>query len=166
MVALNKSLLAIDGETGSGGTKISTVVPYTKLQSSIYKTFITAFLKEAVSSAFNLTTTKPVKPFRVCYPASAVKSTQTGPAVPIIDLVLNRQEVVWKIFRSNSMVRITKKSVALVIHHHDGPLLHMVNPYMLNLGLDDFYAQVTRQGFIGYTSRSGLLLRSPDGDAS
>jgi hypothetical protein len=36
-----------------------------------------------------------------------------GPAVPIIDLVLDRQDVVWKIFGSNSMVRITKKSVDL-----------------------------------------------------
>ncbi|KAF9661466.1 hypothetical protein SADUNF_Sadunf19G0071800 [Salix dunnii] len=113
MVALNNSLLAINGEKGSGGTTISTVVPYTKLQSSIYKAFILAFLKEAASSAFNLTTTKPVKPFGVCYPASAVKNTQMGPAVPIIDLVLDRQDVVWKIFGSNSMVRITKKSVDL-----------------------------------------------------
>jgi hypothetical protein len=113
MVALNRSLLAINGKTGSGGTKISTVVPYTKLQSSIYKAFIMAFLKEAASSAFNLTTTKPVKPFSVCYPASAVKNTQMGPAVPIIDLVLDRPDVVWKIFGSNSMVRITKKTVDL-----------------------------------------------------
>ncbi|CAK7341695.1 unnamed protein product [Dovyalis caffra] len=113
MVALNKSLLAIDGETGSGGTKISTVVPYTKLQNSIYKAFTLAFLKEAASSAFNLTRTKSVKPFSVCYSASNVKNTQTGPNVPIIDLVLHRQDVVWKIFGSNSMVRITKKSVDL-----------------------------------------------------
>uniref|UniRef100_A0A6N2LRH9 Peptidase A1 domain-containing protein n=1 Tax=Salix viminalis TaxID=40686 RepID=A0A6N2LRH9_SALVM len=131
MVALNKSLLAIDGETGSGGTKISTVVPYTKLQSSIYKTFITAFLKEAASSAFNLTTTKPVKPFRVCYPASAVKSTQTGPAVPIIGLVLDRQEVVWKIFGSNSMVRITKNSVDLwCLGFVDGGVNPMVSSWI------------------------------------
>ncbi|KAG6789327.1 hypothetical protein POTOM_005419 [Populus tomentosa] len=113
MVALNKSLLAIDGETGPGGTTISTVVPYTKLQRSIYKTFVLAFLKEAASPAFNLTATKPVKPFGACYPASAVKNTQMGPAVPIIDLVLDRQDVVWKVFGSNSMVRITKKSVDL-----------------------------------------------------
>ncbi|KAJ6299625.1 hypothetical protein OIU76_020573 [Salix suchowensis] len=100
MVALNKSLLAIDGETGSGGTKISTVVPYTKLQSSIYKTFITAFLKEAVSSAFNLTTTKPVKPFRACYPASAVKK-----------------------YVSAVLYYLSARGDALVIHHYDGPLL-------------------------------------------
>uniref|UniRef100_A0A6N2MKQ4 Peptidase A1 domain-containing protein n=1 Tax=Salix viminalis TaxID=40686 RepID=A0A6N2MKQ4_SALVM len=113
MVALNKALLAIDGQSGSGGTRISTIVPYTKLQSSIYKAFTLAFLKEAASPSFNLTTTKPVKPFRVCYPASAVKNTQMGPSVPIIELVLDRQDVVWKMFGSNSMVRVTKKSVDL-----------------------------------------------------
>ncbi|KAJ6696982.1 hypothetical protein OIU85_003353 [Salix viminalis] len=78
VVALNKTLLAIDA-----------------------------------SSSFNLTTTKPVKPFGACYPASAVKNTQMGPAVPIIELVLDRQDVVWKMFGSNSMVRVTKKSVDL-----------------------------------------------------
>ncbi|KAG6738661.1 hypothetical protein POTOM_058283 [Populus tomentosa] len=113
MVAFNKALLAIDDQSGSGGTRISTLVPYTKLQSSIYKAFTLAFLKEAASSAFNLTTTKPVKPFRVCYPAGAVKTTQMGPAVPLIELVLDRQDVVWKMFGSNSMVRVTKKSVDL-----------------------------------------------------
>ncbi|KAB5512454.1 hypothetical protein DKX38_029482 [Salix brachista] len=81
MVALNKALLAIDGQSAS--------------------------------PSFNLTTTKPVKPFGVCYPASAVKNTQMGPAVPIIELVLDRQDVVWKMFGSNSMVRVTKKSVDL-----------------------------------------------------
>ncbi|KAL9344987.1 hypothetical protein Peur_062662 [Populus x canadensis] len=113
MVAFNKTLLPIDGQSGSGGTRISTVVPYTKLQSSIYKAFTLAFLREAASSAFNLTTTKPIKPFSVCYPASAVKTTQMGPAVPIIELVLDRQDVVWKMFGSNSMMRVTKKSVDL-----------------------------------------------------
>ncbi|CAK7341691.1 unnamed protein product [Dovyalis caffra] len=53
VVALNQALLAIDGENGSGGTKISTVVPYIKLETSIYEAFIGAFLKEA-SSAFHL----------------------------------------------------------------------------------------------------------------
>ncbi|KAJ6348687.1 hypothetical protein OIU77_006292 [Salix suchowensis] len=52
MVALNKALLAIDGQSGSGGTRISTIVPYTKLQSSIYKAFTLAFLKEAASPVF------------------------------------------------------------------------------------------------------------------
>ncbi|KAG6773712.1 hypothetical protein POTOM_021028 [Populus tomentosa] len=32
-----------------------------------------------------------------------------GPVVPTIDLVLHNKDVVWKIFGSNSMVRIVKK---------------------------------------------------------
>jgi hypothetical protein len=151
MVAFNKALLAIDDQSGSGGTRISTVVPYTKLQSSIYKAFTLAFLKEAASSAFNLTTTKPVKPFRVCYPARAVKTTQMGPAVPIIELVLDRQDVVWKIFGSNSMVRVTKKSVDLwclgfVDGGIDGPSI-MIGGLQLEDNLLQFDLQSQKLGF-------------------
>ncbi|CAK7341697.1 unnamed protein product [Dovyalis caffra] len=108
VVALNQSLLPIDSGNGSGGTKLSTVVPYTQLETSIYKAVTEAFVKAAASSPFNLTTTKPVQPFSVCYPASNVKSTRAGPTVPTIELVLHRNDVVWKILGSNSMVRITK----------------------------------------------------------
>ena len=111
VVQFNQSLLAITSENGFGGTTISTVAPYTKLESSIYKAVTRAFLKAAASSTYNLTktTTKPVKPFGVCYPASDIKITKMGPVVPTIDLVLHNKDVVWKIFGSNSMVRIVKK---------------------------------------------------------
>jgi hypothetical protein len=150
MVAFNKALLAFN-DRGYGGTRISTLVPYTKLQSSIYKAFTLAFLKEAASSAFNLTTTKPVKPFRVCYPARAVKTTQMGPAVPIIELVLDRQDVVWKIFGSNSMVRVTKKSVDLwclgfVDGGIDGPSI-MIGGLQLEDNLLQFDLQSQKLGF-------------------
>lgn len=150
MVAFNKALLAFN-DRGYGGTRISTLVPYTKLQSSIYKAFTLAFLKEAASSAFNLTTTKPVKPFRVCYPARAVKTTQMGPAVPIIELVLDRQDVVWKMFGSNSMVRVTKKSVDLwclgfVDGGIDGPSI-MIGGLQLEDNLLQFDLQSQKLGF-------------------
>jgi len=152
MVAFNKALLAIDGQSGSGGTRISTIVPYTKLQSSIYKAFTLAFLREAASSAFNLTTTKPVKPFSVCYPASAVKITQMGPAVPIIELVLDRQDVVWKMFGSNSMMKVTKKSVDLWCLDFvdggaiDGPSV-MIGGLQLEDNLLQFDLQSKKLGF-------------------
>jgi hypothetical protein len=108
-------------------------------------------LKEAASSAFNLTTTKPVKPFRVCYPAGAVKTTQMGPAVPIIELVLDRQDVVWKIFGSNSMVRVTKKSVdvwclGFVDGGIDGPSI-MIGGLQLEDNLLQFDLQSKKLGF-------------------
>lgn len=111
-VALNQSLLAIDSGNGSGGTKLSTVVPYTQLETSIYKAVTEAFVKAAASSPFNLTATKPVQPFSVCYPAGNVRSTRAGPTVPAIDLVMHRNDVVWKILGSNSMVRVAEKGGA------------------------------------------------------
>ncbi|KAF5930036.1 hypothetical protein HYC85_030909 [Camellia sinensis] len=105
-VQINKTLLAID-ENGFGGTKISTVAPYTVLQTSIYKAFNEAFVKE--SAGLNLTVTKPVKPFSVCYGAADVLSTRVGPAVPTVDLVMQSDDVFWRIFGANSMVRIKKK---------------------------------------------------------
>ncbi|CAI9785659.1 unnamed protein product [Fraxinus pennsylvanica] len=108
VVPLNKTLLAID-DLGYGGTKISTSRPYTVLESSIFKALTDAFMQE--SALLNLTLIKPVEPFRVCYAVQNVKNTRVGPAVPTIDLVLQSNNVFWRIFGSNSMVRITTKDV-------------------------------------------------------
>ncbi|KAK6141417.1 hypothetical protein DH2020_024865 [Rehmannia glutinosa] len=111
VVHLNQTLLSID-ENGKGGTKLSTSTPYTLLQTSIYNALVDAFVKE--SAVLNLTTTIPVEPFSiepfsVCFAADKVRSTRLGPFVPTIDLVLgnnNNNKVVWRIYGSNSMVRI------------------------------------------------------------
>ncbi|KAI3460866.1 hypothetical protein Pfo_017529 [Paulownia fortunei] len=105
---LNQTLLAID-ELGRGGTKISTSKPYTVLQSSIFRALTDAFVKE--SDGLNLTLIKPVEPFSVCYAADKILSTLVGPAVPAIDLVLQRNKVFRRIYGSNSMVRIKNKDV-------------------------------------------------------
>lgn len=105
-VPLNKTLLTVD-ENGFGGTKISTVVPYTVLHTSIYKAFTDAFVRE--SAALNLTVTEAVKPFSVCYSAGDVMSTRVGPAVPTVDLVMQSDDVFWRVFGANSMVRIARK---------------------------------------------------------
>ncbi|KAK6940837.1 Xylanase inhibitor, C-terminal [Dillenia turbinata] len=108
-VPLNATLLTIDQETGFGGTKISTVDPYTVLQTSIYNAFTSMFTAEA--AGLNLTVTKPVKPFKICYSADDVGNTRVGPAVPTIDLVLGSDDVFWRIFGANSMVRVARKNV-------------------------------------------------------
>lgn len=105
---INGSILTVD-ETGFGGTKISTAEPYTVLESSIYKLFVQFFVNE--SSAFNLTVTEGVEPFGVCYPAGDLTETRVGPAVPTVDLVMQSEEVFWRIFGGNSMVRIEKGGV-------------------------------------------------------
>ncbi|KAL1331526.1 hypothetical protein AAHE18_12G192300 [Arachis hypogaea] len=113
-VPINSSLLTINKENGFGGTKISSDVPYGVLESSIYKAFTKLFVKEASSSRFNLTTISTiVKPFSVCYSAERVMVANGGPLVPTVDLVLHRDDVVWKIGGSNSMVRVTDKKKKL-----------------------------------------------------
>ncbi|KAJ4846960.1 hypothetical protein Tsubulata_045995 [Turnera subulata] len=106
-VPLYKQFLAING-IGIGGTKISTVYNYTSLQRSIYTGFTETFVNQ--SSAMNLALTKPVKPFSFCYGAKDVQVTPTGPKVPTIDLVLQSKDVYWRIYGSNSMVRVTTKN--------------------------------------------------------
>ncbi|XWS76430.1 hypothetical protein CRYUN_Cryun01aG0175500 [Craigia yunnanensis] len=102
-IQINSSLLTVD-ENGFGGTKLSTATPYTVLESSIYNALTDAFVNE--SSALNLTATNAVKPFTVCYSAFDIIVTRAGPGVPTVDLVLQRDDVFWRVFGSNSMVKL------------------------------------------------------------
>ncbi|KAF9625264.1 hypothetical protein IFM89_020850 [Coptis chinensis] len=101
-ISLNTSLLSIKSN-GFGGTKISTVNPYTVLETSIYKALTAAFIKEA-----NLTgvpfTSRPRVGF--CFDSSKVGSTRAGPKVPNIDFVLQSENVYWRITGANSLVPI------------------------------------------------------------
>ncbi|KAL3626104.1 hypothetical protein CASFOL_029653 [Castilleja foliolosa] len=111
VVPLNRTLLEID-DNGRGGTKLSTSKPYTVLQSSVYKALIGAFVEGSKSyDGLNYTLAKPVEPFGVCYAADKVQVTRVGPAVPAVDLVLGEDEVIWRIYGSNSMVRIKSNGV-------------------------------------------------------
>ncbi|KAI9196913.1 hypothetical protein LWI28_028045 [Acer negundo] len=112
-VKVNTALLSIN-EEGFGGTKISTVNPYTVLETSIYNAFTTAFIKATV----NITRVSPVSPFTVCYNSTSIGFTRVGPAVPEIDLVLQNSSVVWRIFGKNSMVPV--KSDVLCLGFVDG----------------------------------------------
>ncbi|TXG71956.1 hypothetical protein EZV62_000535 [Acer yangbiense] len=112
-VKVNTSLLSIN-EEGFGGTKISTVNPYTVLETSIYNAFTRAFIKAIA----NITRVSPVSPFTVCYNSKSIGFTRFGPAVPEIDLVLQNSSVVWRIFGKNSMVPV--KSDVLCLGFVDG----------------------------------------------
>ncbi|KAL0458072.1 UNVERIFIED_CONTAM: putative aspartic proteinase GIP1 [Sesamum latifolium] len=108
-IALNKSLLAID-ELGLGGVKISSSKPYTELQTSILQALTDAFVKEA--GKLNLSLVQPaVKPFKVCYAVDEKRgSGADDPPAPTIDLVLQSEKVFWRIYGSNSMVRVRSKN--------------------------------------------------------
>ncbi|GAB4843447.1 GLC7-interacting protein 2 [Ancistrocladus abbreviatus] len=107
-VPINKTLLSIDSE-GNGGTKISTVNPYSVLQTSIYNALVKVFAEELKG----VKSVAAVKPFKLCYRTADLRSTRVGPAVPEIDLVLQSESVYWRIFGANSMVAVSDKVVCL-----------------------------------------------------
>ncbi|XP_020237786.1 basic 7S globulin [Cajanus cajan] len=107
VVNLKPSLLSIDNK-GNGGTKISTMSPYTELQTSVYKPFLRDFLKKA--SDRKLKKVASVAPFEACYDSTTIGNSVSGLVVPTIDLVL-QGGLQWTIHGANSMVMV-KKNVA------------------------------------------------------
>ncbi|ONK63719.1 uncharacterized protein A4U43_C07F18170 [Asparagus officinalis] len=105
---INTSLLEIDSN-GVGGTKLSTVIPYTAMETSIYKAVSVAF----AASLAEVTRVPAVPPFEVCFNASEIGSTRVGPAVPQIDLVMQSESVYWRIFGANSMVQVSDEALCL-----------------------------------------------------
>ncbi|XP_031500100.1 probable aspartic proteinase GIP2 [Nymphaea colorata] len=99
-VPVNTTLLDI--HKSKGGTKISTVVPYTRLESSIYSAVEVAFVREA--AARNIKRVAAVKPFGACFSTANVANTRTGWAVPEIELFFEGASAAWKIAGANSMV--------------------------------------------------------------
>uniref|UniRef100_A0A1J3DY60 Basic 7S globulin n=1 Tax=Noccaea caerulescens TaxID=107243 RepID=A0A1J3DY60_NOCCA len=110
-VPFNTTLLKINGDTGFGGTKISTVNPYTVLETSIFNAFTSAFIREA--AARNITRVSSVAPFGACFSTQNVGVTRLGYAVPEIQLVLQSNDVVWRIFGANSMVSVRDDVICL-----------------------------------------------------
>ena len=110
-VTFNKTLLKIDGTTGFGGTKISTVDPYTVMETTIFNKFRMAFVKAA--AAMNITRVPSVKPFGACFSTKNVFGTRVGYSVPDIQLVLHSNDVVWRINGANSMVSVSRDVICL-----------------------------------------------------
>ncbi|KAK2966885.1 hypothetical protein RJ640_028895 [Escallonia rubra] len=94
-IPINTTLLSINSE-GYGGTKISTVSPYTVLEISIYDAVFSALTQEV--SRKKVTAFTSMGPFGVCLTSTDVGSTLVGPAVPQVDLVLQSQSVYWRMF--------------------------------------------------------------------
>jgi len=78
--------------------KLSTIDPFTKLGSDLYKTFIKAF--EIAGDALNLARVETREPYGLCYGAAE----NIVEAVPGVDLVLQSEMVRWRINGRNSMV--------------------------------------------------------------
>ncbi|KAA0033422.1 basic 7S globulin-like [Cucumis melo var. makuwa] len=111
---LNKSLLDLEeaGDGGGGGgTRLSTVVPYTALESSIFNSLTVAF--RAAAAAMNMKEVAPVAPFEACFESENMEMTAAGPKVPEIELILQSEMVGWKIYGRNSMVKVNDKAYCL-----------------------------------------------------
>ncbi|KDP40111.1 hypothetical protein JCGZ_02109 [Jatropha curcas] len=145
-VKIDKKLLSID-QDGEVGTKISTVDPYTVLQSSIYKAFTKTFIKLLKK----VPRVKAVKPFDVCFDAKSFSSTRVGPGEPPVDFVLQNNETVWRIWGANSMVYVNEKTLCLAfIDGGAEPRTSIViGGYQLENNLLQFDLASKRLGFSG-----------------
>ncbi|XP_047313292.1 probable aspartic proteinase GIP2 [Impatiens glandulifera] len=97
-VSLNTSLLSLD-KNGTGGTKLSTVAPYTTMETSIYNAFVKEFVE--TSNSMKMKRVAAVAPFGVCF-----ESEGRHGQVPTVDLVLQSEMVKWRIGGRNSMVEV------------------------------------------------------------
>ncbi|KAG5023969.1 hypothetical protein AAZX31_07G239000 [Glycine max] len=108
-VKINGKRLSNEHEGGGGVlTLLSTIVPYTTMQSSIYNSFKTSFEDAAV--AMNITRVASVAPFELCFSS---RGSQVGPSMPVIELVLQSEMVKWTIHGRNSMVRVSDEVLCL-----------------------------------------------------
>ncbi|XP_010492950.1 PREDICTED: basic 7S globulin-like [Camelina sativa] len=101
---INVKSIQIGGKTVPilhGATKICTMAPYTVLQTSIYKSLLTAF-----SGNVKMAKAPAVKPFGACF------SSNGGRGAPVIDLLLSGGAK-WRIYGSNSLVKVNKNVVCL-----------------------------------------------------
>ncbi|CAN0886827.1 Probable aspartic proteinase GIP2 [Linum grandiflorum] len=102
---VNLKSIRIDGEKVSvnrdriGLAKLSTTVPYTLMESWLYRMFREAYLKAAAAN--NMKRVKPVSPFGLCFVRSSVNQS-----IPVIDLGLQSEMVKWMIQGRNSMVPV------------------------------------------------------------
>jgi hypothetical protein len=108
IVKFDTKLLSIN--KGNGGTKLSTVIPHTKLHTLIYQPLLSAFLKK--SEIRKIKRVKAVAPFEACFDSRTISNSVTGPNVPTIDLVL-KGGVQWRIYGANSMVKINQNVLCL-----------------------------------------------------
>ncbi|KZV20784.1 basic 7S globulin [Dorcoceras hygrometricum] len=147
-LSINTTLLQIDSQ-GRGGTKISTVNPYTTLETSIYRAFTSLFIQEA--AARNISRVASVAPFDVCFSTQNVFSTRVGPSVPSIDLVFQGQDAVWTITGSNSMVYVNDNVLCLgFLDGGSNPRTSIViGGYQLENNLFQFDLAASRLGFSG-----------------
>lgn len=109
-IPINSTLLDFH-RTGIGGSKITTIKPYTILHTSIYKSLVKVFDEEI--RIWNASKVAPVAPFKDCYSTGNLAMTLLGIVVPDIAFVFENKYVYWEIYGANSMVEISHDVVCL-----------------------------------------------------
>lgn len=123
---IDSEKLRID-ERGRGGTKLSTVAPYTQLATPIYDSLMGVFT--SMLRQMNSLRVASVAPFGACFDSSGVATSSLGPngyqtsgfqptrvgfSVPTINLVMQgNSSPVWSIVGANSRVGIYDSVVCL-----------------------------------------------------
>ncbi|CAN8255876.1 unnamed protein product [Cochlearia groenlandica] len=93
-IRVNGRKLSVEGPLAA---ELSTVAPYTVIDSSIYAVFAEAYTKAAI----NATLAPPVAPFELCF-----TSATTEVESPTVDLALQSEMVRWRIHGRNLMVDV------------------------------------------------------------
>ncbi|MCD9561255.1 hypothetical protein HAX54_020259 [Datura stramonium] len=106
---LNKTLLSLD-ENEEGGTRISTAVPYTELEPSIYSVVSKAFVSEMPKE---VNTVPAVQPFKTCFNSTYIGVSRLGYNAPEINLVFHKPNVYWTIIGANSLVKVSDGVICL-----------------------------------------------------
>ncbi|XP_059291729.1 probable aspartic proteinase GIP2 [Lycium ferocissimum] len=117
IVPINSKLLAINKTNGVGGTKISTVVPYGTMETSIYKAFKQEFLK----AIDKVPIAEPIRPFELCFNLLNL-GTLTGLIIPQVSLVLqdDQNNTTWDLSVDNFMASPVDSSDLLCLGFLDG----------------------------------------------
>ncbi|PHT93015.1 hypothetical protein T459_00897 [Capsicum annuum] len=105
-----RTLLSLDKNEEVGGMRISTAVPYTLLEPSIYD----VVSKSSVSEMPKEVKMVPaVQPFKTCFDSTYIGMSRLGYNAPKIDIVLHKPNVYWTITGANSLVKVSEKVICL-----------------------------------------------------
>ncbi|KAL1832497.1 hypothetical protein ACET3Z_002148 [Daucus carota] len=144
--------------TKSIDTKVSTVVPYTTMDSTTYDIFVNAFVVAATNMNMTRVAAPATTTLGVCFNKQNPYSVHNAPVsdsgkfsdgVPTIELVLQSELVKWRIDGRNSMVKISDEVVCLGIL--DGGLSGkreiVIGGYQLEDNLLEFNLATSMLGF-------------------
>ncbi|CAN6806254.1 hypothetical protein Bca4012_000690 [Brassica carinata] len=93
-IRVNGFMLAVNGTLSA---ELSTLVPYTTMESSLYAVFADAYVKAAASNAKSVA---PVAPFGLCFTSTSSSD------FPAVDLALQSEMVRWRIQGENLLVDV------------------------------------------------------------